>query len=154
MCAIRQAFRHVTLNSPEWCFQLDLAIRLVANIKIWDLFNLSVHLCTCLQLGLLYIINTHNKKKYIYILIKIINKNQSYFIKGRYISDNIRSLLEVIDLAEEEKIVGKKWNPNRKLTEMSRTGNLLLLISSLILRCFSETFSFIVYFYILETHRL
>jgi uncharacterized protein YbcI len=35
-------------------------------------------------------------------LIKIINKNQSGFIKGRYIGDNIRSLLEVIDLAEEE----------------------------------------------------
>ena len=55
-------------------------------------------------------------------------------------------------------VVGKKCNPNpnpnRKLTEMSRTGNLLLLISSLILRCFSKTFSFIVYFYILETHRL
>jgi hypothetical protein len=45
-------------------------------------------------------------------------------------------------------VVGKKCNPNRKLTEMSRTGNLLLLISSLILRCFSKTFSFIVYFYI------
>ena len=53
-------------------------------------------------------------------------------------------------------VVGKKCNPNpnRKLTEMSRTGNLLLLISSLILRSFSKTFSFIVYFYILETHRL
>ena len=51
-------------------------------------------------------------------------------------------------------VVGKKCNPNRKLTEMSRTGNLLLLISSLILRCFAKTFSFIVYFYILETHRL
>jgi hypothetical protein len=34
-------------------------------------------------------------------------------------------------------VVGKKCNPNRKLAEMSRTGNLLLLISSLILRCFS-----------------
>ena len=33
-------------------------------------------------------------------LIKIINKNQSGFIKGRYIGDNIRSLLEVIYLAE------------------------------------------------------
>ena len=66
---------------------------------------MSVHLCTCLQLGLLYIINTHNKIYiYIYILIKIINKNQSYFIKGRYIGDNIRSLLEVIDLAEEENL--------------------------------------------------
>jgi hypothetical protein len=55
-------------------------------------------------------------------------------------------------------VVGKKCNqnpnPNRKMTEMSRTGNLLLLISSLILRCFSKTFSFIVYFYIFETHRL
>ena len=53
-------------------------------------------------------------------------------------------------------VVGKKCNPNpnRKLTEMSRTRNLLLLISSLILRCFAKTFSFIVYFYILETHRL
>jgi hypothetical protein len=45
------------------------------------------------------------------------------------------------------RVVDKKCNPNRKLTEMSRTGNLLLLIS-LILRCFSKTFSFIVYFYI------
>ena len=36
----------------------------------------------------------------------------------------------------------------------TRTGNLLLLISPLILRCFAKTFSFIVYFYILETHRL
>jgi hypothetical protein len=34
------------------------------------------------------------------------------------------------------KVIGKKCNPNRKFTEMSRTGNLLLLISSLILRCF------------------
>jgi hypothetical protein len=49
-------------------------------------------------------------------------------------------------------VIGKKCNPNpnRKLTEMSRTGNLLLLISSLILRCFSKNISFIVYFYILE----
>jgi hypothetical protein len=37
-------------------------------------------------------------------LIKIINKSQSGFIKGRYIGDNIRSLLEVIDLAEEENL--------------------------------------------------
>ena len=37
-------------------------------------------------------------------LIKIINKNQSGFIKGRYIGDNIRSLLEVIYLAEEENL--------------------------------------------------
>ena len=39
-------------------------------------------------------------------LIKIINKSQSGFINGRYIhvGDNIRSLLEVIDLAEEENI--------------------------------------------------
>ena len=37
-------------------------------------------------------------------LIKIINKNQFGFIKGRYIGDNIRSLLEVIDLAEEENL--------------------------------------------------
>jgi hypothetical protein len=36
------------------------------------------------------------------------------------------------------------------VTEMSQTGNLLLLISSLILRCFAKTFSFIVYFYILK----
>ena len=76
-------------------------------------------------------------------------------------------------------VVGKKCNPNpnRKLTEkynkmskyiqkvercsflisksvkcVTRTGNLLLLISSLILPCFAKTFSFIVYFYILETH--
>jgi hypothetical protein len=34
------------------------------------------------------------------------------------------------------------------------TGNLFLLISPLILRCFAKTFSFIVYFYTLETHRL
>ena len=62
---------------------------------------------------------------------------------------NIRFLPSIV-------VVGKKCNPNPnwKLTEMSRTGNLLLLISSLILRCFSKTFSFIVYFYILETHRL
>ena len=37
-------------------------------------------------------------------------------------------------------VVGKKCNPNRKLTEMSRTGNLLLLLSSLILRCFAKSF--------------
>jgi hypothetical protein len=37
-------------------------------------------------------------------LIKIINKNQSSYIKGRYIGDNIRSLLEVIQLAEEENL--------------------------------------------------
>jgi hypothetical protein len=37
-------------------------------------------------------------------LIKIIYKNQSGFIKGRYIGDNIRSLLEVINLAEEENL--------------------------------------------------
>ena len=37
-------------------------------------------------------------------LIKIINKSHSGFIKGRYIGDNIRSLLEVIDLAEEENL--------------------------------------------------
>jgi hypothetical protein len=37
-------------------------------------------------------------------LIKIINKSQSSFIKGRYIGDNIRSLLEVIDLTEEENL--------------------------------------------------
>jgi hypothetical protein len=43
-------------------------------------------------------------------------------------------------------VVGKKCNPNpsRTLTEMSRTGNLLLLISSLILGCFLKTFLFIV----------
>ena len=49
---------------------------------------------------------------------------------------------------------GSSRKRTRKLTEMSRTGNLLLLISSLILRCFAKTFSFIVYFYILETHKL
>ena len=38
------------------------------------------------------------------ILKQIINKKQSGFIKGRYIGDNIRSLLEVIDLAEEENL--------------------------------------------------
>jgi hypothetical protein len=37
-------------------------------------------------------------------LIQIINKSQSGFIKGRYIGDNIRSLLEVIDFAEEENL--------------------------------------------------
>ena len=37
-------------------------------------------------------------------LIQIINKSQSGFIKGRYIGDNISSLLEVIDLAEEENL--------------------------------------------------
>ena len=37
-------------------------------------------------------------------LIKIINNTQSGFIKGRYIGDNIRNLLEVIDLAEEENL--------------------------------------------------
>ena len=37
-------------------------------------------------------------------LIKSINKNQSIFIKGQYIGDNIRSLLEVIYLAEEENL--------------------------------------------------
>ena len=41
-----------------------------------------------------------------------------------------------------------------KCVTRTRTGNLLLLISPLILRCFAKTFSFIVYFYILETHRL
>ena len=38
------------------------------------------------------------------VLTKIINENQCGFIKGRYIGDNIRSLLEVIDLAEEENL--------------------------------------------------
>jgi hypothetical protein len=37
-------------------------------------------------------------------LIIIINKSQSGFIKGRYIGDNIRSLLEVIDIAEGENL--------------------------------------------------
>ena len=37
-------------------------------------------------------------------LIKIINKSQSGFTKGRYIGDYIRSLLEVIDLTEEENL--------------------------------------------------
>ena len=37
-------------------------------------------------------------------LIKSINKNQSGFIKGRHIGDNIRSLLDVIDLVEEENL--------------------------------------------------
>ena len=43
---------------------------------------------------------------------------------------------------------------SRSVKCVTRTGNLLLLISSLILRCFAKTFSFILYFYILETHRL
>ena len=47
-------------------------------------------------------------------------------------------------------VVGKKCNPNRKLTEMSRTGNLLLLISSLILRCFSKTFHLLCIFIYLK----
>ena len=38
------------------------------------------------------------------VLTKIISENQCGFIKGRYIGDNIRSLLEVIDLAEEENL--------------------------------------------------
>jgi len=38
------------------------------------------------------------------VLTKIINENQSGFIKGRYIGDNIRSLLEVIDLTEDENL--------------------------------------------------
>jgi hypothetical protein len=37
-------------------------------------------------------------------LIIIINKSQSGFIKGRYIGDNIRSLLEVIDITEGENL--------------------------------------------------
>ena len=37
-------------------------------------------------------------------VIKSINKNQSSFIKGQYIGDNIRSLLDVIDIAEEENL--------------------------------------------------
>jgi hypothetical protein len=53
-------------------------------------------------------ISTHKRNKYGkigYLLrIKIINKSQSSFIKGRYIGDTIRSLLEVIDLAEEENL--------------------------------------------------
>jgi hypothetical protein len=58
-------------------------------------------------------------------------------------------------------VVGKKCNPNpnRKLTEMSRTGNLLLLISSLIWRCFgyaiyvvlNATYSRIMYLIIILT---
>ena len=51
-------------------------------------------------------------------------------------------------------MVGKKCNPNpnpnRKLTEMSRTGNLLLLISSLILRCFSKLFHLLCIFIYLK----
>ena len=49
-------------------------------------------------------------------------------------------------------VVGKKCNPNpnRKLTEMSRTGNILLLISSLILRCFSKTFHLLCIFIYLK----
>lgn len=38
------------------------------------------------------------------VLTKIINENQSGFMKGRYIGDNVRSLLEVIDLAEDENL--------------------------------------------------
>jgi hypothetical protein len=43
---------------------------------------------------------------------------------------------------------------SRSVKCVTQTGDLLLLISSLILRCFAKTFSFIVHFYILETHRL
>ena len=38
------------------------------------------------------------------VLTKIISENQCGFVKGRYIRDNIRNLLEVIDLAEEENL--------------------------------------------------
>ena len=38
------------------------------------------------------------------VLTKIISENQCGFMKGRYIRDNIRNLLEVIDLAEEENL--------------------------------------------------
>ena len=38
------------------------------------------------------------------VLTKIINENQCGFMKGRYIGDNIRSLLEVINLEEEENL--------------------------------------------------
>jgi len=38
------------------------------------------------------------------VLTKIISENQFGLIKGRYIGDYIRSLLEVIDLAEEENL--------------------------------------------------
>ena len=38
------------------------------------------------------------------VLTKIISENQCGFINGQYIGDNIRSLLEVIDLAKEENL--------------------------------------------------
>lgn len=38
------------------------------------------------------------------VLTKIISENQCEFINGQYIGDNIRSLLEVIDLTEEENL--------------------------------------------------
>jgi hypothetical protein len=58
------------------------------------------------------------------------------------------------NLVIKEMISSSGRTEYQNLTEMSRTGNLLLLISSLILRCFSKTFSFIVYFYILETLKI
>ena len=69
-----------------------------------------------------------------------------------YLPPFIQACISNVNIEEYFGVVGKKCNPNRKLTEMSRTGNLLLLTSPLILRCFAKTFSFIVYFYILETH--
>lgn len=38
------------------------------------------------------------------VLTTIINENHSVFMKGRYIGGNVRSLLEAIDLAEDENI--------------------------------------------------
>jgi hypothetical protein len=68
-------------------------IRLLKNWKPISLLNIDYKIMTkC--------IGTQLKNN----LIKIINKNQSGFIKGRYIGDNIRSLLEVIDLAEDENL--------------------------------------------------
>ena len=38
------------------------------------------------------------------VITKIINENQSGFMTGRYIGDNIRSILEVRNLAADENL--------------------------------------------------
>ena len=53
-------------------------------------------------------------------LIKIINKSQSGFIKGRYIGDNIRSLLEVLDLEKAFDTVS--WKLKKKCLSFFNFG--------------------------------
>ena len=54
------------------------------------------------------------------ILIEIISKNQSGFIKGQYIGDNIRSLLEVLDLEKAFDTVS--WKLKKKCLSFFNFG--------------------------------